>query len=77
MAQQANKRRYVFHFDLNCTTIMRDERMGLGPADMVSESEESAILALTITLTVIFLGLPHSMQECMGQNDEAPDADWR
>ena len=36
---QANKRRYVFHFDLNNTILMKDDAKGLGVVDNVSQLE--------------------------------------
>ena len=33
---QANKRRYVFHFDLNNTILMQDKSKGLNVNDNVS-----------------------------------------
>ena len=34
---QASKRRYVFHFDLNNTILMKDEAKGLNSTDNVSQ----------------------------------------
>ena len=34
---QASKRRYVFHFDLNNTILMKDEAKGLNTTDNVSQ----------------------------------------
>ena len=36
MAQQANKRRYVFHFDINNTILMKDDAKGISMQDNVS-----------------------------------------
>ena len=33
---QANKRRYVFHFDINNTILMKDTAKGLSTTDNVS-----------------------------------------
>ena len=35
MAQQGNKRRYVFHFDLNNTILMADRSKGLAMTENV------------------------------------------
>ena len=32
---QANKRRYVFHFDINNTVLMKDDAKGLSVVDNV------------------------------------------
>lgn len=35
---QANKRRYVFHFDINNTILMKDAAKGLSTSDNVSSA---------------------------------------
>ena len=34
--QQSNKRRYVFHFDINNTCVIRDAQRGLSVTENVS-----------------------------------------
>ena len=38
---QANKRRYVFHFDLNNTILMKDDAQGISVTENVSVNQSS------------------------------------
>ena len=44
---QASKRRYVFHFDLNNTILMKDEAKGLNSTDNVSQVDHEKQSMLT------------------------------
>ena len=44
---QASKRRYVFHFDLNNTILMKDDAKGLNSTDNVSQLDHNKQSILT------------------------------
>ena len=50
---QANKRRYVFHFDLNNTILMKDDAKGLGVVDNVSQFESHRLKEVFIIKSCI------------------------
>lgn len=50
---QANKRRYVFHFDLNNTILMKDDAKGLGVVDNVSQLESLRLIEVFIIKSCI------------------------
>ena len=50
---QANKRRYVFHFDLNNTILMKDDAKGLGVVDNVSQLENHRLKEVFIIKSCI------------------------
>ena len=58
---QANKRRYVFHFDLGNTILMRDYAEGVSVIDNVSAYRKSSELEL-----IASIGGPNRLQKRMG-----------
>ena len=45
----ASKRRYVFHFDLNNTILMKDEAKGISIVDNVSQKFKNKYLIAVFT----------------------------
>ena len=61
---QANKRRYVFHFDINNTILMKDAVNGSASI----ESNVSILGTSTLqSLTLNHIGCTHHLQKCLGQ----------
>ena len=64
---QANKRRYVFHFDLNNTILMKDDSKGISLTDNVSlhifNHDHSASPSTHQSFSI---GLSHRLQKRMG-----------
>ena len=56
---QANKRRYVFHFDINNTILMKDTAKGLSCMDNVSQQNAASNI-------FEFIDPPHYLQEHVG-----------
>ena len=63
---QASKRRFVFHFDLNNTILMKDEAKGLNTQDNVSLPDLLMNSPSLNSLTLLFLGDAHCVQERLG-----------
>ena len=64
---QASKRRFVFHFDLNNTILMKDDAKGLNTQDNVSLPD--ALLQKFTSLNqqmLVHIGNAHCVQERLG-----------
>ena len=63
----ANKRRYVFHFDLENTLLMKDTANGINLLDNVSDIKiHHSLTNFHHSNMLMHLGLSNRLRECLG-----------